>query len=161
MVEQEINNHLFPALRTHSLILQQPGVDALHVIRVLAGQDSQLVADHIIVEANATGFIVSLVTSHKLLGWDLFQARLWQPVPSLSPAVLDALEDHDAEHDDEADANDDGKGEEVGVDIKGLVVSQSHHKSSTARFISVVVHHFFPISVTNKYRWDHIVSIST
>ena len=66
--------HLFPALGTHSLVLQQPRINALHVIGMLTGQDTQLIADHIVVQANATGLIVHLVSSYKLFGRDLLKA---------------------------------------------------------------------------------------
>ena len=152
--------HLFPALGTHSLVLQQPRVNALHVIGMLTGQDTQFVADHIVVQANATGLVVRLISCHKLFGRDLLQARLGQPVPSLPPAVLDALEDHDPQHDDEADADDDGKGKEVGVDVKGLVVSQANNKGSQTLFICVMGHHLCPISMTDEHRRNHIISVS-
>ena len=44
---------------------------------------------------------------------------------SLPAAILDALEDHDAEHNDEADPNHDGEGEQVGVDVKRGVLRYS------------------------------------
>ena len=155
-----IERHLFPALGTHSLVLQQPRVNALHVIGMLTGQDTQFVADHIVVQANATGLVVRLISCHKLFGRDLLQARLGQPVPSLPPAVLDTLEDHDSQHDDEADADDDGKGKEVGVDVKGLVVSQANNKGSQTLFICVMGHHLCPISMTDEHRRNHIISVS-
>ncbi len=34
------------------------------------------------------------------------------------------LKNDDAEHDEKANSNDNGEGEEIGVDIKGLVVGQ-------------------------------------
>ena len=95
-----------------------------------------------------------------LFGRDLLQARLGQSVPPLPPAVLDALEDHDAQHDDEADADDDGEGKEVGVDIKGLIVGQSNNKGPSTLFVRVMGHHLCPISMTDKHRRDHIISVS-
>ena len=131
------------------------------MISMLARQDTQLVADHIVVQANAASLIVSLVSGHKLFGRNLLQARLGQSVPSLPPAVLDTLEDHDAQHDDEADADNNGEGQEVGVDVKGLIVCQSNYKSPSTLFIRVMGHHLCPISMTDKHRRDHIVSVST
>ena len=80
-------------------------------------------------------------------------------MPPLSPAVLDALEDHDAEHDDEADAHDDGEGKEVGVDVKRLVVCQSDHESPSSLLICVMGHQLGPISVANEYRGDHVIPV--
>ena len=93
------------------------------MVGVPTGQDAQLVPDHVVVQADAAGLPVNFVSLRELFRWDLLQAGLGKSVPPLSPAVLDALEDHDAEHDDEADAHDDGEGKEVGVDVKRLVVS--------------------------------------
>ena len=68
--------YLLPALRAHPLVLQEPGVDALHVVGVPTGQDAQLVPHHVVVQADAAGLPVNLVPLRELFRWDLLQAGL-------------------------------------------------------------------------------------
>ena len=107
---ESAGKHFLPTLRADSLVLQQPGVDTLHVVGVVTRQDPQLVTKHVIIKTDTAGLVAFLVPGFKFLGGDFFQGTLGQPVPSLSPAILDAFEDHYGQHDEETNANHYGKG---------------------------------------------------
>ena len=101
-----------------------------------------------------------LVSCHKLLGGDLLEAGLGQAVSPLPAAVLDTLEDHDAQHDDETDAHDDGEGQEVGVDIEGLVVRDPDDEGALALLEGVVLHQLLAVSVAQEDRGDDVIPVS-
>ena len=148
--------HFLPTLRADSLVLQQPGVDTLHMVGVVTRQDPQLVTKHVVVKTDTAGLVAFLVSNFKFLSWDFLQRTLGQPVPSLPPAILNAFEDHYGQHDEETDANHYGKGQKVGIYIKRSIVSDSNNIISMATLEGVLIHQSDGVRVANEDTGDKI-----
>ena len=77
------------------------------------------------------------------------------PLPS---SVLDAFEYHDGQHDQETDPDHDGKGEEVGVDVEGGVISEPDHELLPPRVVGVVPDEAGGVSVADEHAGYNIVT---
>ena len=81
-------------------------------------------------------------------------------MPSLTPSVLDTLENHDGQHDEEADAhNDGGEGEEVGVDIEGRIIGDPDDVLLAPGVVGVVLQQPGSVCVADEDAGDDVIAV--
>ena len=109
-----------PALRTYPFVFDKPRIYALRVVSVVAGQHSQFITLDKVIKAYDACFV--WIARFVLDDREFLQGRLWQPVAATSAVILTTFVHYDKKHHKKADSDHDGKGQEIGIDIKWLII---------------------------------------